>query len=463
VALIGALLLVVVLLVRPQEFIPALQSLSVLNAVAALAALGIALELALGKKSSLWTPQLPWLAGFVGWCFLVTVRRLGREGLVVAWEFVGLSAVFMVVVAFAIRTTAHWRAIAASLVVVAVLIAATCTHQSTQQAECIAIDTSSVGGERSGEGVSDGRSCDNAFVCENGGKAHTAYACEKIGLFGTFTEGRRVRWRGTLGDPNELALLLGTTMPLVFAFAASSTKKGWATIAATVVLGVMLVCVVLTGSRGGQLVVTTVFGVYFVRRYGFRGALAGALLALPVLLFGGRSGEEAESSSLERIDLLYEGMDMIRAYPVLGVGAGQFVDHAWNGITAHNSYVLAAAELGLPGSLLWTMLVYASMKIPWVVATRPPPGVDPGFRALAFALCVAFAGMLVGVFFLSFCYKAVLFIFFGLSAAMYRVVRNACPDFELVVSPKEIARVAVADAAILAFVLLYSHVKGAHA
>jgi hypothetical protein len=463
VALIGALLLVVVVLVRPQEFIPALQSLSVLNAVPVLVALGIALELMLGKQSSLWTPQLPWLAAFVGWCFLVTVRRLGREGFVVAWEFVGLSALFMLVVAFAITTTAHWRVLAATLLAVAMLIAGTCIHQSVQPAECIAIDTTSVLGERSGEGVSDGRPCDNAFVCESGGKPHATYACEKIGLFGTFSEGRRVRWRGTLGDPNELALLLGATMPLVFAFAASRRKKGWSTVAAAVALSVMLGCTVLTGSRGGQLVVTTVFAVYFVRRYGFKGALGAALLALPVLLFGGRSGEEAESSSLERIDLLYEGMDMIRAYPLLGVGTGQFIDHAWNGTTAHNSYVLAAAELGLPGSLLWTMLVYTSIKIPWVIATRPPSELDESFRPFALALVVAFAGMLVGVFFLSFCYKAVLFIFFGLSGAMYRVVRRACPSFELVVSPKEIARVAVADVAILAFVLLYSHVKGAHA
>jgi O-antigen ligase len=234
-------------------------------------------------------------------------------------------------------------------------------------------------------------------------------------------------------------------------------------VAAAAVLGIALWCVALTGSRGGQLVVLTVLGAYFVKRYGFRGALAAAMVALPVLVFGGRTGEEAESSSLERIDLLYEGIDMIRAYPVLGVGVGQFIDHAYGGMTAHNSYVLAAAELGLPGSLLWMMLMYTSMKIPWVVATRPPPGVDAGFRALAFALCVAFAGMLVGVFFLSFCYKAMLFVYFGLSGALFGAVRRACPSFEVRVSAKEIARVAVADAALLVFVMVYSHVKGAHA
>jgi len=464
VAVAGALLLVVVLLVRPQEFIPALQSLSLLDAVAALAILGIVVELALGKRSAPWTPQLPWLAAFVGWCFVATSARLGLEGLSVAWEFVGLSAIFMLVIACAVRTIAEWRALAATLIAVGALISCTCIHQSQQQAECIEIDASSREGERSGEGTPDGRSCDDAFACEKQGKARTAYACEKIGLFGTFTEGRRVRWRGTLGDPNELALLLGATIPLALAFAASSERsKKTATVAVVLVLVVTLWCVALTGSRGGQLVVIAVFGAYFVRRYGFRGALVGAVFALPVLLFGGRSGEEAESSSLERIDLLYEGMDMIRAYPLLGVGTGQFIDHAFNEMTAHNSYVLAAAELGVPGNLLWLMLLYSSIKIPWVVATRSPAEMSDGIRPFAFALVVAFGGMLVGIFFLSFCYKAVLFVFFGLSGAMYGVVKRTCPTFDLHISLKEVARVAAADAALLAFVLAYSHVKGGRA
>ena len=395
--------------------------------------------------------------------FLATVRRLGLEGLSIAWEFVGLSAIFMLVVAFAARSLARWRALAAALVMVATLISVTCIHQAQQPAQCIVIDTSSREGERSGEGVPDGRLCDSAFFCEQQGKPRAAYACEKIGLFGTFTEGRRVRWRGTLGDPNELALLLGAIMPLAWALAGTvaQRKKLGVTVAA-VVLGLALWCVLLTGSRGGQLVVLTVIGVYFAQRHGFRGVLGGALLVLPVLALGGRSGEEADSSSLERVDLLYEGIDMIRAYPVLGVGTGQFIDHAFNGMTAHNSYVLAAAELGLPGSFLWTMLVYTSIKIPWVLARNPPPGLGDSVRPLALALVVAFAGMLVGVFFLSFCYKAVLFIFFGLSGALYRAVRHASPRFELRVTWTDLWRVAAADVAILVFVFAYSRVKGAH-
>ncbi len=223
-ALVGVLLVVFVLLVRPQEFVPALQAFSLLNAVTALTTVGVIAEVALGKQRPPWTPQVPWLVAFIGWCFLVTVRRLGVPGVTVVWEAVGLSAIFMMTVVAAAGTFTRWRTLASALVAVGTLIASVCIHQARQSPECIAID-SSVGGERSGEGTSDGRACDNEYICEAQGKPHTAYACEKVGLFDTFTEGQRVRWRGTLGDPNELALLLGAIIPLAFALAGISRSK----------------------------------------------------------------------------------------------------------------------------------------------------------------------------------------------------------------------------------------------
>jgi hypothetical protein len=125
--------------------------------------------------------------------------------------------------------------------------------------------------------------------------------------------------------------------------------------------------------------------------------------------------------------------------------------------------VLAAAELGLPGSVLWLMLVYTSIKIPWAVANRSPPDLDEAFRVFARALVVAFAGTLIGIFFLSFDYKAALFVYFGIAAALYGAVRRACPSFEVRVSLRDVAGVAVVDAVVLVFVFFYSHWKAAHA
>ena len=50
------------------------------------------------------------------------------------------------------------------------------------------------------------------------------------------------------------------------------------------------------------LVFLAVLAAYFVKRFGFRGLALGATLAFPLLLLGGRSGAEASSSTLERID-----------------------------------------------------------------------------------------------------------------------------------------------------------------
>src|SRR5260370_38244991 len=105
----------------------------------------------------------------------------------------------------------------------------------------------------------------------------------------------------------------------------------------------------------------------------------------------------------------------------------------------------------------------SSIKAPWAATPRPPPGLDRGIVAVALALVVSSAGILAGAFFLAFSYKPVLFIFFGLAGAMYGVVKRASPSFEVRVALKEVALVAVADAALLALVLVYSHFAEAHA
>ena len=182
-------------------------------------------------------------------------------------------------------------------------------------------------------------------------------------------------------------------------------------------------------------------------------------MGMPFLLLGGRGGEEAESSTLERLGALYEGVDMFRASPFLGVGQGQFGEHYF--ITAHNSYLLAAAELGLPGMILWSILVYVSMKIPFTVAFGRLPGLDPRLRPFGMALFVAFCGILIGITFLSFCYHAMLFIYFGLAGALYGAAKQTAPAIQIKVSKKEIALVALIDAVLLVFLFVYTRIKGA--
>ena len=114
----------------------------------------------------------------------------------------------------------------------------------------------------------------------------------------------------------------------------------------------------------------------------------------------------------------------------------------------------------MPGSFLWSGLVYISMKIPYQIAKNPPPALDPRVPPFAYALLVSFAGTLVGIFFLSFCYKQMLFIYFGLSGALFGIARTASPSFNVTVGKKEIMWLAILDCVLLAAIFVYSRAKG---
>jgi O-antigen ligase len=248
-----------------------------------------------------------------------------------------------------------------------------------------------------------------------------------MGLFSTSSVERRVRWRGQLDDPNDLAVFIGAVLPFLFA-AAVATKRKLVAALAFGVIGLELYCVVLTQSRGGQIMIATMVAAYLVGRFRSKGAL-GVLVALPVLLLvGGRDG--GESSTAERKELLYDGLDLALQHPIFGVGINGFLEEL-HGLTAHNAYLLAAAELGLPGMFFWTGLLWASLKIPFTIGRRPPDGLDPGVRMVALALIVSLVGMGVGIFFLSFTFKLVLFVWLGMCGALYGSVLSAHPGFRV--------------------------------
>jgi O-antigen ligase len=280
------------------------------------------------------------------------------------------------------------------------------------------------------------------------------------GPLGTESVGRRVRYLGPLNDPNEMSLAIGIAVPFAFGFffrKRSLSRTG-------LMLGSLVLiawCTVLTQSRGGQLVFMAVLGAYFIRQYGIRGALFGLVLCAPMLLLGGRSGEEAEASSLERIECMYEGMNMFRSYPIVGVGQGMFTEH--HRLTAHNSYVLACAELGFIGMVIWVAVLYISMKIPIQVLRQRSVQTREAevARVWAMALLASLIGLLVGIFFLSFCYHPVLWTLVGLSGALSSSMRTHDPGWRVDFTRKDLWNCVLITAGVIAVLWVYTRIKGA--
>lgn len=441
-ALVGALALVLILLLRPMEIWPELSQLMPLELFACVTALGIAWEAYRETPPRPSVPQLTLLALFLAWCTVVTTGKLGLETGLSEMHALMLGPIFLVLVVFALSNLGRLRAMATLLVGLLALMCVVAVHQGAQPRNCLAI---------AGEGddityVSDGRECVSARACEKeSARDNTDYACERVGLFGTFSSGGRVRWRGQLGDPNELAVYVGIVLPFVVWLVPkrdpTNTKTTFRRVAAAVIAGIIVVLglwtVVLTQSRGGQIVICVVVVLIAARRFGVRSVIATLPLLLPVILISTRAGDEAESSTHERANILAEGLDTLRAHLFLGVGAQQFTDEVSVGFTAHNSYLLVATELGIPGCFLWCGLLWTSLKIPISLALQPPQEIDPRLVGFAEALAISMIGLLVGVFFLSFSYKQVFLVWLGLAGALYGAACREYPAYRIALTRRD--------------------------
>jgi hypothetical protein len=80
-------------------------------------------------------------------------------------------------------------------------------------------------------------------------------------------------------------------------------------------------------------------------------------------------------------------------------------------------------------------------------------------RAWAIGLLAAFIGLCVGIFFLSFTYHYVLWIYLGLSGALYSAVRRHVPTFRVRLTAVDLSLIAAANVAIIALVFFYARWK----
>ncbi len=171
---------------------------------------------------------------------------------------------------------------------------------------------------------------------------------------------RRLRGLGFVYDPNDLAQVLVSLIPLVFLW---KTKNRLLNV---LVLGVP-VAMLVTGmyfshSRGSAIALMALIMMTFRRKIGTIPAvvLAGGLFAASLALGWSGGRDVSVEAGADRLDAWSTGLELIKAHPLTGVGLGQFTDY--NEITAHNSIIVCAAENGLPGFVCWVFLVFASVR-----------------------------------------------------------------------------------------------------
>ncbi len=350
-------MLLVFILARPQESIPLLQRVPFLHLSTALAVLGYVIDVRLRRLQPIAANTLPWVGALLLWAVISTAINAPEQALGRAVEMAILFALYGTI-AHGIQRFKTFQFVAGVLTVTCVFITAICFHQGLAPRQCIG------GEEHEGAvtGKPDGRECETSEQCRGpDAEPGLDYRCEHVGLLGTYSvEGTRVRYRGDLQDPNEVALTIcAGGLALLIGFTLRK-KQFTSKLLLYWGVGLVLATVYMTQSRGGLVAAMLVPGVYVVRRYGLRALIPAAMIAIPVLMLGGRGGEAAEISTANRYDAWATGLDMWHHSPVYGVGARMFSEHFY--LTAHNAYVLSLAELGIVGMYLFVAILYLSIK-----------------------------------------------------------------------------------------------------
>jgi len=273
----------------------------------------------------------------------------------------------------------------------------------------------------------------------------------------------RIRAVGYLADPNDFAQFLIVILPL-FALLRKNGRKIRNFVLLIVPSCLVIYGIYLTHSRGAMIALL-VLAIFITRNrlplpvsIGLSGMLYAGMMALGFT--GGRDVSIASGS--DRIDLWGTGLHLFRLSPLWGVGYGKFGDYSV--MTAHNSYVLCLAEVGLIGYTCWlaaliiTILQLNSMasapmesgqdqetmadplaNIPFLTnsplhsngmahdTTDPHEATDDRerVRRWANALRLSLIGFLVTAWFLSRTYTITLYLLLGMTAVLLRLAKDS--------------------------------------
>ncbi len=419
-SLVGTIILVIFSIVRPFDVFAEMRGLPILHLASVLAILGYLLDLRTGLLSARITPVVRQGLVWMGWMLAGVLVSVPGEFVADLVAFLILFVVFYLVAA-CVQSVEVFGRVLGTVVLCALWVSIVCVHQSHQPFQCVVSPPDEDVEELTGVSCDSRDDCGDAFS-----------TCARVGLLGITSYGGRARYTGRLKDPNEVAMFVAASAPLGFAWARLRPTRTRKTVAAlNVLLGV--ITVIETQSRGGLLVLGIVIAQFMVRRFGVRKSLAfvpPALLVIGVIGAAATEREDADESSDKRLGCMLSGVNMVMNWPIFGVGYRQFTQY--HDQTAHNAYVLAAAEGGFPALILWGLVAlkaFQSARLAEKYALEAP------HRDVGAYLRMALIGLFVGIFFLSFAYHELLWIAFALcSAFSLAVVGNRLELLKLRVS-----------------------------
>ena len=212
------------------------------------------------------------------------------------------------------------------------------------------------------------------FLGNNFSLVVTEYSSLLVNILGT----TYLRATAFFPDPHTLSLYLGLALPLVFIW-----QQRTKTLVARVSLGVVVIAILLTFSRGAYVALLLTYGGLLLMLLAKNPHRYGKYFLVGIMLLGGvflgtpigprilSSVATEDGSRIERLRLLDEALQASFERPLLGVGIGNYPllvkpDAGFREpIYVHNLYLDIVVETGFIGLLLFLSFIGSSVWLGW--------------------------------------------------------------------------------------------------
>jgi O-antigen ligase len=171
----------------------------------------------------------------------------------------------------------------------------------------------------------------------------------------------RLRGLGFINDPNDFSQLIASLIPCLFFFWAPK-KFPQNFLFVLIPSGLLLFGMFLTHSRGGIVAFLAVVTIAARRKIGTIPSviIAGGLFAITTVIGWSGGREISVESGVDRMEAWSTGLQLLKSHPIFGVGFQRFTEYYI--ITAHNTVVVCAAELGVFGLFFWVMFLIPTVR-----------------------------------------------------------------------------------------------------
>jgi O-antigen ligase len=205
---------------------------------------------------------------------------------------------------------------------------------------------------------------------------------------------------------------------MAYAVVATYSRSGLLAMVVTVII-----CIWEFGIRGKRTTVLVSAALAGVVALGVVIATPHYLLRVESLFLGNIEGSGDRNSLAARKELLKQSLTIMVHHPLTGIGPGNFPSYTETWLVVHNTYAELGAEAGVPGVLLFVLMLVLSLRK--IRRVRKLPGYESSedIRLWTSALWAAMAAYIAGSAFASTEYNLFPYFMVGYICAVYQIAK----------------------------------------